>query len=49
MGSIEKKSKRKVQGVPHLQAAVLPRHKEEEVTDKTKQAQIDQRYKKHKY
>ena len=42
-----KKGKRKVQGVPQSQTATLPRHKEEEETDKTKQAQIEQRYKKH--
>ena len=30
------KSKRKVQGVPQSQAAVLPRHQEEEKIDKTK-------------
>ena len=41
-----KKGKRKVQGVPQLQAAALPRHKEEEETDKTKQAQIEQKYEK---
>ena len=32
---IKKKSKRKVQGVPQSQAAALPRHQEEEETDKT--------------
>ena len=42
-----KKSKRKVQGVPQSQAAALPRHQEEEETDKTKQAQIEQTYEKH--
>ena len=36
------KGKRKVQGVPQSQAAILPRHQEEEQTDKTKQAQIGQ-------
>ena len=41
-----KKSKR-VQGVPQSQAATLPRYQEEEETDKTKQAQIEQTYKKH--
>ena len=30
-----KQGKRKVQGVPQSQAAVLPRHQEEEETDKT--------------
>ena len=45
-----KKSKRKVQGVPQSQTAALPRHQkeqEEEETDKTKQAQIEQTYEKH--
>ena len=37
-----KKGKRKVQGVPQSQAAALPRHQEEEETDKTKQGQIEQ-------
>ena len=37
---LQKKGKRKVQGVPQSQAAAHPRHKEEEETDKTKQAQI---------
>ena len=41
------KSKRKVQGVPQSQIAALPRHQEEEKTDKTKQAQIKQTYGKH--
>ena len=41
------KSKRKVQGVPQLQAAALPRHQEEAETDKIKQAQIEQTYEKH--
>ena len=36
-----KKGKRKVQGVPQSQTAALPRHQEEEETDKSKQAQID--------
>ena len=44
----KKKGKRKVQGVPQLQTAALPRHQEEEETDKTKQAQIEQTYEKHK-
>ena len=34
----EQKGKGKVQGVPQSQAAALPRHEEEEETDKTKQA-----------
>ena len=42
-----KKGKRKVQGVPQSQTAALPRHQEEEETDKSKQAQIDQTYEKH--
>ena len=42
-----KKGKRKVQEVPHSQDAAHPRHKEEEETDKTKQAQIEQTYEKH--
>ena len=42
-----KKGKRKVQGVPQSQTAALPRQKEEEETDKSKQAQIEQTYKKH--
>ena len=37
-----KKSKRKVQGVPQSQTAALPRPQEEEETDKSKQAQIEQ-------
>ena len=43
-----KKSKRKIQGVPQSQATALPRHEEEEETDKTKQAQSKQTYEKHK-
>ena len=43
----EKKGKRKVQGVPQSQTAALPRHQEEEETDKSKQAQIEQTYEKH--
>ena len=42
-----KKGKRKVQGVPQSETAALPRHQEEEETDKTKQAQIEQTYEKH--
>ena len=45
--AIEKKSKRKVQGVPQSQNAALPRPQEEEETDKSKQAQIEQTYEKH--
>ena len=30
--------------MPQSQAAALPRHQEEEETDKTKQAQIEQMY-----
>ena len=43
----KKKGKRKVQGVPQLQTAVLPRPQEEEETDRSKQAQIEQTYEKH--
>ena len=39
-----KTGKRNVQRVPQSQAAALPRHQEEEETDKTKQAQIEQTY-----
>ena len=42
-----KKGKRKVQGVPQLQTAALPRPREEEETDKSKQAQTEQTYEKH--
>ena len=42
-----KKGQRKVQGVPQSQAAALPGHYEDKETDKTKQAQIEQTYKKH--
>ena len=31
---------RKVQGVPQSQTAALPRHQDEEETDKSKQAQV---------
>ena len=41
-----KKGERKVQGMPESQIAALPRHQEEEETDKTKQAQIQQTYEK---
>ena len=36
-----------MQGVPQSQIAALPRHQEEEETNKTKQAQIEQTYEKH--
>ena len=42
-----KKKVREVQEVPQSQAAALPRHQEEEETDKTKQVQIQQTYEKH--
>ena len=42
-----KKGKRKVQGVPQSQNATLPWPQEEEETDKSKQAQIEQTYEKH--
>ena len=42
-----KKKKIKVQGVPQSQNAALPRHQEEEETDKSKHAQIKQTYEKH--
>ena len=41
-----KKGKRKVQGVPQSETAALPRHQEEEETEKSKQ--IEQTYEKHK-
>ena len=44
---INKKGKRKVQGVPQSQTAALSRPQEEEETDKSKQAQIEQTYEKH--
>ena len=44
---MQKKIKRKIPGVPQSQAAALPRHQEDEKTDKTKQAQIEQTYEKH--
>ena len=43
----KKKGKRKVQGVPPSQIAAIPIYQEEEETDKSKQAQIEQTYKKH--
>ena len=45
--SVPKRYKRKVLGVPKPQTAALPRHQEEEETDKTKQAQIEQTYEEH--
>ena len=51
MGNIkEKKKVRKKSRECHTQskAAVLPRHQEEEETDKTKEAQIEQTYEKPK-
>ena len=42
-----KKGKRKDQGLPQSQTAALPRHQEEEETDKSKQAQIEQTNEKH--
>ena len=44
---VNKKGKRKVQGVPQSQTAALPRPQEEEETDKSKQAQTEQTYEKH--
>ena len=43
----KKKGKRKVQGVPKSQTAAVSGPKEEEETDKSKQAQIEQTYEKH--
>ena len=43
----KKKGKRNVQGVPQSQTAALPRPQEEEETDKSKQAQIEQTYETH--
>ena len=43
---IAKKGKRKVQGVPQSQTAALLRPQEEEETDKSKQAQTEQKYEK---
>ena len=39
---------REIQGVQQSQAAALSRHQDEEETDKTKQAQIEQMYEKYK-
>ena len=44
---LQKEGKRKVQGVPQSQTAAVPRQQEEEETDKSKQAQIEQTYEKH--
>ena len=44
---VVKKGKKKVQGVPQSQTAALPRPKEEEETDKSKQAQTERTYEKH--
>ena len=33
--------------MPQSQTAALPRHQEEEKTDESKQAQIEQKYEKH--
>ena len=41
------KKVREVQGVPQSQVPALPRHQEEEETDKTKQVQNEQIYEKH--
>ena len=46
--SDNKKGKGNVQGVPQSQIAALPKHQVEEETDKTKQAQIEQTFEKHK-
>ena len=48
MAKSDKKGKRKVQGVPQSQTAAPPRSQEEEETDKSKQAQTEQTYEKHK-
>ena len=42
-----KKVREKVQGVPQSQTTALPRPQEEEETDKSKQAQTKQTYKRH--
>ena len=44
---MEKKVRKKVRGVPQSSTAALLWHQEEEETDKIKQAQIQQTYKKH--
>ena len=43
----KKQGKKNVQGVPQSQTAALLRPQEEEETDKSKQAQIEQTYEKH--
>ena len=43
----KKYGKRKVQGMPQSQTAALPRHQDEEKTDKSNQAQIEQTFEKH--
>ena len=43
----DKKGKRKAQGVPQPQTAAPPRPQEEQETDKSKPAQIEQTYEKH--
>ena len=43
----KKKDKGKVQGVPQSQTVALPRPHEEEETDKSEQAQTEQRYEKY--
>ena len=42
-----KNGKRKVQGVPQSQTTALPTPQEEDKTDKSKQAQTEQKYEKH--
>ena len=44
---MKKKGKRKVQGLPQSQTAPFPWYQEEEETDKSQQAQIEQTYEKH--
>ena len=44
---MQKKGKRKVQGVSQSQTAALPRHQEKEETDKSKQAQTEQTHENH--
>ena len=44
LAKTKKKGERKVQEVPQSQTAALPRHQDEEETDKSKQAQIEQTY-----
>ena len=43
----KKKGMKNVQEVSQSQTAVIPRHQEEEETNKSKQAQIEQTYEKH--